>query len=397
MQLLIKLTMITLIVSLTSCEQKLTDAELKQKSADLAQKITIIDTHIDAPMKLYYNWKNLADSTDRDFDYIKAKKGGLNVPFMSIYLSASTEGSEESTIMADSLITLTEKVVQDNPEKFEMIYNVKDVVKNKSTGKIGLAMGMENGSPINNDIKNLDHFYKRGIRYITLCHSEWNHICDSSYDEDKHWNGLSPFGEEVVAEMNRLGMMVDISHVSDSAFYDVLQVTKSPVIASHSSCRHFVPGFERNMSDEMIIALAQNGGVIQINFGLFFIDNLYKLKADTLGDLLKEKKLSYWDPKAKSVIKDFRENHNVEHAPAIEVAKHIDHVVKLVGIDYVGIGSDFEGVGDGLPVGLKDVSGYPNLIYELLKMGYSDEDIEKICSGNLLRVWKEVEKNSFQS
>ena len=394
---LIKLFIITLIVSLTSCEKNLTEAELKQKANDLAQKFTIIDTHIDAPMKLYYNWINLADSTDRDFDYVKSKQGGLNVPFMSIYLPASTEGSKESTIMADSLITLTEKVVNINPEKFELIYSVNDVVKNKNTGKVGLAMGIENGSPINNDLKNLHHFYKRGIRYITLCHSEWNHICDSSYDEDKHWNGLSPFGEEVVTEMNRLGIMVDISHVSDSAFYDVLRLTKSPVIASHSSCRYFVPDFERNMSDDMIKELAKNGGVIQINFGLFFIDNLYKMKSDTLGDMLKEMKLSYWDSEAKPVIKEFKEKHNVQYAPAVEVAKHIDHVVKLVGIDYVGIGSDFDGVGDGLPLGLKDASGYPNLIYELLKMGYSDEDIEKICSGNLLRVWKEVEMIAAQS
>jgi membrane dipeptidase len=397
MRLLIKLLVLVLIVSLASCEKKLTDAELKQKANDLAQQFTIIDTHIDAPMKQYHNWKDLSDTTDRNFDYIKSIKGGLNVPFMSIYLSASTEGSEESTIMADSLITLMEKVVKENPEKFELIYTVNDVVKNKNTGKIGLAMGMENGSPINGDLKNIQHFYKRGIRYITLCHSKWNHICDSSYDEDKHWNGLSPFGEELIAEMNRLGMMVDISHVSDSTFYDVLRLTKSPVIASHSSCRHFIPGFERNMSDEMIKSLAKNGGVIQINFGLYFIDNLYKLKSDTMGTMLKEMKLSYWDSEAKPVIKEFREKHNVQYAPVVEVAKHIDHVVKLVGIDYVGLGSDFEGVGSGLPIGLKDASGYPNLIYELLKMGYSDEDIEKICSGNLLRVWKEVENNSVQS
>jgi len=392
-----KLLLLIIIVSFISCEKEITDADLKQKANDLAQQFTIIDTHIDAPMKLYYNWINISDSTERDFDYIKAKKGGLNIPFMSIYVSASLKDSEASTNMADSLITLTEKIVKEYPEKFEMIYSVEDVLKNKKTGKVGLAMGIENGSPINGDLKKVNHFYKRGIRYITLCHSKWNHICDSSYDEDKHWNGLSPFGEEVVTEMNRLGMMVDISHVSDSTFYDVLRVTKSPVIASHSSCRHFIPGFERNMSDEMIKALAKNGGVIQINFGLYFIDNLYYMKSDTLGGILKEMKLSYWDPKAKPVISEFREKHNVQFAPVSEVAKHIDHIVKLVGIDYVGLGSDFEGVGDGLPIGLKDVSGYPNLIYELLKMGYSDEDIEKICSDNLLRVWKEVEKFSIKS
>lgn len=380
-----------------SCNQKLTDAKLKQKANDLAQRFIIIDTHIDAPMKLYYEWKDITQETDRNFDFVKANKGGLNVPFMSIYVGAKTEGSEESTILADSLVTLTEALAKEFPGKFEMIYNKNDVFKNKGTGKIGLAMGMENGSPINNNLSNVEHFFKRGVRYITLCHSKWNHICDSSYDEDKNWNGLSPFGEEVVAEMNRLGMMIDVSHVSDSAFYDILRLTKSPVIASHSSCRHFVPGFERNMSDDMIKALAKNGGVIQINFGLFFVDNEYKLKSDTLSALLKEKNLSFWDPAAKPVIEEFKKNHKMQYASALEVAKHIDHVAKLVGIDYVGIGSDYEGVGDGLPVGLKDVSGYPNLIYELLKMGYNDEEIEKICSGNLLRVWREVENNSDKS
>jgi len=252
MYVLNRLFILLFIVLFISCEKKLSDSELKQKASELAQKLTIIDTHIDAPGKLYHQRKNIADTTDRDFDYPKAKKGGLNIPFMSIFAPASTEGSEESTLMADSLISLMENVTRNNPDKFKMIYSVKDVLENKNVNIIGLAMGMENGSPINNDLKNLQHFYKRGIRYITLCHSKRNHICDSSYDKDKHWNGLSLFGEEVVAEMNRLGIMIDISHVSDSAFYDVLQLTKAPVIASHSSCRYFTPGYERNMSDEMI-------------------------------------------------------------------------------------------------------------------------------------------------
>jgi membrane dipeptidase len=395
-----KLTLIVALISglfiYNSCDKKLSDEELKQKAKELAHKFTIIDTHIDAPIKMYHNWKDIADSTDRNFDYHKAKLGGLNIPFMSIYVPASTEGTDKSTIMADSLINLTENLVRKNPDKFSMIYSVKDVLNNKNSGKIGLAMGMENGSPINNDLNNLIHFFERGIRYITLCHSKWNHICDSSYDEDKHWNGLSPFGKKVVREMNRLGIIIDISHVSDSTFYYVLKLTKAPVIASHSSCRYFTPGFERNMSDAMIQVLAQNGGVIQINFGLFFIDNVYKLKSDTLSEVLKEKHLSYWDPEAKPIIEEFKKSHNIKYAPASEVAKHIDHVVKLVGIDYVGIGSDFDGVGDGLPKDLNDVSKYPNLIYELLKIGYSDKDIEKICSGNLLRVWQEVEKIANQ-
>ncbi|HYC83667.1 MAG TPA: membrane dipeptidase, partial [Chryseosolibacter sp.] len=230
-------------------------------------------------------------------------------------------------------------------------------------------------------------------RYVTLTHAKDNQICDSSYDTTHTWNGLSPFGEKVVAEMNRVGIMVDISHVSDSAFYDVLRLTNVPVIASHSSCRHFTPGFERNMADDMIRALAKNGGVIQINFGANFLDSVAR-KNDTLRDsletILKEKNLTSADAEAQPIIAQFGKAHRELFSDVERVADHIDHVVRLVGVDHVGIGSDFDGVGDSLPLGLKDVSTYPNLIAVLLKRGYSPEDIEKICSKNVFRVWNKV-------
>jgi membrane dipeptidase len=193
--------------------------------------------------------------------------------------------------------------------------------------------------------------------------------------------------------MNKTGIMVDISHVSDSTFYDVLRITKAPVIASHSSCRYFTPGFQRNMSDEMLKALAKNGGVIQINFGAAFLDSVARQNdhlRDSLEAILKAKKLTSADSAAQPIIEQFGKDHKELFSDVERVADHIDHVVKIAGIDHVGIGSDFDGVGDSLPLGLKDVSQYPNLIFVLLKRGYSPEDIEKICSKNVFRVWNAV-------
>jgi membrane dipeptidase len=230
-----------------------------------------------------------------------------------------------------------------------------------------------------------------------LTHSESNHISDSSYDEEIQWNGLSPFGEKVVTEMNRLGMMVDVSHLTDSAFYDVIQISNAPVIASHSSCRYFTPEWERNMNDEMIKILAEHQGVIMINFGSAFIDNDVRKKNskhwDFIDSWLTKNNLSYSDKEANEFIDEYFERVKLDTVYVSQVADHIDRVVELAGIDYVGFGSDFDGV-RSVPVGLSDVSMYPNLIFELLKRDYSEEDIEKICSGNLLRVWKEVEETA---
>jgi membrane dipeptidase len=256
-------------------------------------------------------------------------------------------------------------------------------------------MGMENGSPIERKLENVQYWHDRGIRYITLTHSKDNHICDSSYDTTGTWNGLSPFGEQVVREMNRVGIMVDISHVSDSTFWQVMEMTDVPCIASHSSCRKFTPGFERNMNDDMIRRLAENNGVMQINFGSTFLDGNISKQLDEkraeLTRLLEEKGLSYYDEEAQPVIDKFQEENEVLMADVKTVADHIDHVVSLVGVDHVGFGSDYDGVGDTLPTGLKDVSQYPNLIYELLQRGYTESDIEKICYKNVWRVWQAVE------
>jgi membrane dipeptidase len=303
--------------------------------------------------------------------------------------------------LADSLINMIRGIAENIPDKFAMAGSAEEVQQNFSKGLISLPLGMENGAPIGNDINNVKYFYDRGIRYITLTHGKDNQICDSSYDTVHTWNGLSPFGREVVAEMNSVGIMVDISHVDDSTFYQVMKLTKAPVIASHSSCRKFTPGFQRNMSDDMIRKLGENGGVIQINFGSSFLDSAVVKQNNAnrkkLQEILAEKKLDFRDSLAKPVIDEFRKANPSLYADVETVANHIDHVVKLAGIDHVGLGSDFDGVGDSLPTGLKDVSQYPNLIYVLLKRGYTESDIEKICSGNVIRVWKKVAEVAAQS
>jgi membrane dipeptidase len=259
-------------------------------------------------------------------------------------------------------------------------------------------MGMENGSPIENNLNNLKEFYDKGVRYITLAHYKWNHICDSANDPERKWNGLSTFGEDVVKEMNRLGIMVDISHVSDSTFYDVITLSKAPVIASHSCCRFFTPGYERNMSDEMIKVLSKNGGVIQIAFASFFLRNdiyqQYTNGEDHIKKYLMDNNIKSGTDSAWKYEANYWKENPLPLATVKDVANQIDHIKNLVGIDYVGLGSDFNGVGGLLPVGLEDVSKYPNLVYELLNRGYSDADIKKVLGENLLRVWKQVEEVS---
>jgi membrane dipeptidase len=279
------------------------------------------------------------------------------------------------------------------PDKFTLAASPDDLERNAARGLISLPMGMENGAPIET-LDDLRHFHARGIRYITLTHSENNRICDSSYAKERTWNGLSPFGREVVREMNRLGILVDVSHVSDEAFYQVLEVTAVPVIASHSSCRRFTPGWERNLDDGMIRALGANGGVVQVNFGSAFVDEEANRRSQAMweehGAYLEEHGLAPDSPEAKEVMERLREKYPPVPVPLSDVADHIDHVVAVAGIDHVGIGSDFDGVTD-LPEGLEDVSGYPRLIEELLRRGYSDDEIRKILAGNLLRVWRAAE------
>jgi membrane dipeptidase len=388
---------------------QLPDEKIKQVADSLAQAYIITDGHVDLPYRLKVKNFRLekeflgipVSTTEGDFDFERAKKGGLDAPFMSIYIPSRYQlKDDKGKELADSLINMIDGIIAAHPDKFGKAGTPQEVIDNTSAGKISLPMGMENAAPIGNDLKNIQYFFDRGIRYMTLTHAKDNQICDSSYDTLQTWNGLSPFGEEVVREMNRVGIMVDISHVSDSAFYDVLKIVKTPVIASHSSCRYFTPGFQRNMSDDMIKALGKNGGVIQINFGASFLDSVARTNSkllDSLEKVLADKKLTSRDAEAQPIIDGFVKNHKELFSDVEKVADHIDHVKALAGIDHIGIGSDYDGVGDSLPIGLKDVSQYPNLLYVLLKRGYSPEDIEKICYKNVFRVWDSVAAFSQQN
>lgn len=370
--------------------------DLAAKAERLAQRFIIADTHIDVPYRLNRNYEDVSKSTDSgDFDFPRAQQGGLNAPFMSIYVPASYEDGGAKQL-ADELIDMMETLARDNPTKFAIATTAADIERQFAEGKMSLLLGMENGSPIEGDLENLRHFHARGIRYITLAHSKDNHISDSSYDDQRTWGGLSPFGKQLVREMNRMGVMIDVSHLSDDATRHVFEVTQAPVLASHSSARKFTPEWERNMSEELIEALAENGGVLHINFGSSFISDSYRLKNSAQRDLvsafIEDNNLERSDERVAEYRKKLREDDPIPFADVADVADHIDYVVELVGIDHVGIGSDYDGVGDSLPTGLKDVSEYPNLIRVLLERGYSDEDIEKLCSGNILRVMRTVEE-----
>ena len=377
------------------------DATLKKRAYELAHKFIITDGHIDVPWRLNEGYEDLSIRTKTgDFDYIRAKEGGLDAPFMSIYVPSSYQETGGAKEKADSLIDLVSRIADDHPDKFEVATSVADVNRIFGDGKIALPMGMENGAPILDDLSNVQYFYDRGIRYITLTHGKDNLICDSSYDTTNTWGGLSPFGREVVKEMNRVGIMVDISHVTDEVINQVLDMTDVPVIASHSSCRHFTPGFERNMGDAEIVRLKENGSVIQINFGSSFVTQESQEKENKNRERImayaKENGLKRGDEKLKSYWEKVSKENPI-YADITDVINHFDRVVALVGIDHVGIGSDYDGVGDSLPYGLKDVASYPNLIFHLLKRGYSEEDIEKICYKNVWRVWSAVEETASKN
>ena len=378
-------------------------SSIKEQAQLIAQKYVLVDSHIDVPYRVEAGWVDVTKATeDGDFDYPRAKKGGLNLPFMSIYTPAEMEKEDgdasESYELANRLIDSVEALAARAPDKFMLVYSVADAEKAVQSGRIGLPMGMENGSPINHKLENVRFFADRGIRYITLAHGLSNHISDSSYDDNHQWNGLSPFGKQVVAEMNRVGIMIDISHVTDEAFYQVMELSQVPVIASHSSPRHFTPGWERNMSDDMIKALAKNGGVIQINFGSSFLRQTAREWYDTMDEkrsaYLEANGLEEHGDEAEQFGKDYRIEHPFPFATLDDLLANFEHVIALVGAEHVGIGSDFDGVGDSLPVGMKDVSYYPALIEELLKREYPVDTIRAIMGGNLLRVWSEVEAHA---
>ncbi|RLA35022.1 MAG: membrane dipeptidase [Gammaproteobacteria bacterium] len=372
-------------------------ADVVMNAREIAQSSIIIDGHVDVPYRLQDGWEDVSVATDGgDFDYPRAVAGGLNAPFISIYTSPALEAEGKSKERADEVIDLVNRIVNESPDKFAIAWSPNDVERQFAAGLISFPLGMENGSPIAGDLANLQHFYDRGIRYISLAHSMSNHLADSSYDDNKQWGGLSDFGAEVVREMNRLGIMVDVSHASDEAFWDMMETTRAPAIASHSSARHFTKDLERNIDDDMIIRLAENGGVVMINFGSRFLTE----RAKEYEFNRRDEFMSYLETSgmenSRDLQKEFNDKYATEngaypYATVAETLDHFDHVVNLTSVDHVGIGSDYDGIGDTLPIDLKDVSSYPALVEGLLGRGYSESDIKKILGGNLLRVWREVE------
>jgi membrane dipeptidase len=370
--------------------------DLDAHARELAQELLILDGHVDVPYRLVEQQKtrtpdDVGEATEGgDFDYPRARAGGLDAPFMSIYTPSELEAAGRSKAVADELIDLMDALAARHPSRFTVARTAAEVRAAKAGGKIALLYGMENGSPLEGSLANLEHFWRRGVRYITLTHGKDNHLCDSSYDTSGTHGGLSAFGREVVRRMNELGVLIDVSHVSDTTFWQVMELTRTPVIASHSSLRHFTPGFERNMSDEMVRRVGKNGGVVQINFGSSFLTapaNQHARRGFEAVEAYRvEKGLAAGAPELETFAAQWRAANPFPYADVSDVADHIDRVVELAGIEHVGFGSDFDGVGDSLPTGLKDVSMFPNLLAELLRRGYSERELELIAGANVLRV-----------
>jgi len=373
----------------------------------LAQRLIIADGHVDVPYRLDTGrapdgtiTEDVSSRTERgDFDFDRARAGGLDAPFMSIYVPAKLQDQPgASKAKADELIDLVEGLVEAAPTKFAIATHPDQIPALKAAGKVALPMGIENGSALEDNLDNVAHFHARGIRYVTLTHSKDNQICDSSYDEHHSHKGLSEFGKKVVAEMNRVGIMVDVSHVSDDVIRQVLTISQAPVIASHSSARHFTPGFERNLSDELITAIADKDGVVLVNFGSTFISQAardhFSARREAVKAFTNKDSVDWGDPAVKTFLKTYDAEHTPVLASTEDVVDHIEHIVRLVGVEHVGFGSDFDGVGPTLPKGLEDASKYPNLLQALLRRGYSEADLGKMASGNLFRVWRAVDKHA---
>lgn len=361
----------------------------------------IVDTHIDAPGELVDTWRDLGvDQPDVEFDYPRARQGGLDVAFMSIYTSPGEDAAGTARQRAHLQIDAIEALAARHPERFAIVRSPADVDRLKPGQQVLLAFGMENAAPIGDDLAQLGVFHQRGVRYITLAHSHSNRLADGSYSLKRPHGGLSPLGERAVAEMNRLGIMVDVSHLSDEAVHDILRVSKAPVIASHSGLRRFTPGFERNLSDELAQAIAKRGGVVQLVFGSGFIDagaaaqtTAYFKALDAFERETESMRVRGETPP--KTLAQFEAEWEAKRTPVDttigQVLDQVDHAVKLLGADHVGIGSDFDGVGGKLPGGLRTVADYPNLVAGMRARGHADEVIVKVLGGNLMRVWRDVE------
>jgi membrane dipeptidase len=375
---------------------------LAQKADNIAERARkihfsslVLDTHIDMTPKLQTDWKFSEEHTTGHIDLPRMKKGGLGGLFFSIYMSGTVTGPKAVNDAVER-IAAVHKLAEDMPDQVMLCTTADDVRRAHRAGKIAALMGMEGGHMINNSLPVLRMYAALGVRYLTLTHSVNTDWADSSGDQPKH-NGLTGFGRDVVRELNRLGVMVDISHVADKTFFDALEVSKAPMIASHSSCRA-ISGHARNMTDEMIKALAAKGGVIQINYLDSFIDpDLFAWSRKT-RDRSRELMQKLGGPSRENFAR-VREELEKQFGPAPKaswerIVEHIDHAVRLVGADHVGLGSDFDG--GSMPVGMEDCTHLPKITEALLRKGYSESDLRKILGENTVRLLGDVERVAKQ-
>ena len=350
-----------------------------------------IDSHIDTIQHVLVDGVDLAKRLPNGMvDFPRLREGGMKAPFFALWVPVYYKGAEAVRRTLD-LRDAMQSVLDAHPDQIELATGAADIQRIVKSKKIAAFLAIEGGHQIDDDLAVLRMYYRMGIRAMTLTHFKNNNWADSSTDKPEH-NGLTPFGKDVVREMNRLGMLVDVSHVSDKTFYDAIAVSTKPVIVSHSSSRA-ISDIPRNVTDDMLRALAKNGGVIGINFGEGFISqkDVAALHAAITSNSAAPPNLTgkplddYANNEFRKDLRDMKTG----LATISDVADHVDHMVKVAGIDHVGIGSDFDGI-TSPPEGLADVSKMPSLVAALLKRGYSEQDIKKILGGNYLRVIREV-------
>ena len=368
----------------------------------------VVDTHADTPQRFLYEGFDIGNSDPKDIGHIsldKTRAGNLGAEFFSIWAEPETTRGHFAQATFDMIDSVYEQAAR-HPDRMMMAFSVADIERAHKEKKLAALMGIEGGHVIESDIHLLRDYYRLGVRYMTLSWSNTNEWADSSGDisdpKIQHHGGLTDFGKQVVLEMNRMGMMVDISHVSDKTFYDALATTRAPVIASHSSARALT-NHPRNMTDDMLRAVARNGGVVQTNFYSAFIDENYRQAVaaqQKAADAAVEAHIAELRAAGKPVTSldiDQVEREwaaKIPRPPLKSLIDHIDHIAKVAGIDHVGLGSDFDGVSGATPQGIDSAADLPRITQALLDRGYSEKDIHKILGGNLLRVFGEVEQVS---
>jgi membrane dipeptidase len=369
------------------------------RAKQIHDRAIVIDTHDDTTQRLLFDktFDIAVRQKNGNIDIPRMREGGLDGLFFSIWVPSDVTGAP-AVKTATALIESVHKAVKAHPNDLVLATTAADVRRAAAEHKIAALMGMEGGHMINDDLGQLRKYAADGVRYLTLTHFKNNNWADSSTDKAQH-NGLTPFGKDVVRELNKLGMMVDISHVADKTFYDALEVSKAPVIASHSSCRA-IANHPRNMTDDMLRALAKNGGVVMINYHVAFLSEEFRVASEKRsGDVVASnaamaKKCG--GNEACATMESEREDHEAMRKGELpmvtweKIVEHIDHAVKVAGADHVGLGSDFDGA--TMPFGMEDASKLPKITDALLKKGYSESDIDKILGGNILRVMEQVEK-----